>query len=248
MTDRAIAEFSDYVVYVDESGDHNLTSPNPEFPMFTLAFCVFRKDEYISQVVPAVESLKFDVWGHDAVILHEADIRKQSGPFSFLREGPAARDTFFTQLNALITDAPFDVIAATIDKRRLVSKYAYPMNPYAIALLFCMERLLEFLANQGQSGRRVAVIFEARGRNEDRDLEVEFRRICANQASWGYRRFDFSRASFDLVIVSKRANSSGLQLADLVARPIALRALRPDQPNRAWNLIEPKIRYGKVFP
>ena len=36
--DRA---FSDYVVYVDESGDHSLTSINPDFPIFCFGFlCV----------------------------------------------------------------------------------------------------------------------------------------------------------------------------------------------------------------
>ena len=30
--------FSDYIVYVDESGD---TGDDPEFPVFCLAFCIF---------------------------------------------------------------------------------------------------------------------------------------------------------------------------------------------------------------
>ena len=51
--------FSEYIVYVDESGDHNLAKPDPEFPVFVLAFCIFRKDEYISQVVPALQRIKF---------------------------------------------------------------------------------------------------------------------------------------------------------------------------------------------
>jgi len=37
------AEFSDYIVYVDESGDHNLERINPEYPLFVLAFCIFEK-------------------------------------------------------------------------------------------------------------------------------------------------------------------------------------------------------------
>ncbi|WP_258133256.1 DUF3800 domain-containing protein [Microbacterium sp. MYb64] len=234
---------------MDESGDHGLNSINPDFPVFTLAFCVFRKTDYIDSIVPTVERLKFDFWGHDAVVLHEADIRKQTGAFSLLRRSPALRASFFERLNGVIAGAPFDVIAATIDKHRLLAKYpttAY--NPYEVALLFCMERLLEFLANRFQTGRTVQIIFESRGKNEDRDLEVEFRRICTNGGSWGYRRMDFRRMSFEALIVPKAANSSGLQLADLVARPIALRTLRPDQPNRAYELIEPKLRYEKVFP
>ncbi|WP_458042813.1 MULTISPECIES: DUF3800 domain-containing protein [Bacteria] len=248
MTSATEAAFSDYIVYVDESGDHSLTPINADFPMFTLAFCVFKKENYIDGVVPTLERLKFDFWGHDAVVLHEADICKQTGAFSILRSDPALRARFFERLNSAIEGAAFDVIASTIDKRRLVDRYPAPMSPYEIALLFCMERLLELLINRFQRGRRVQIVFESRGRNEDRDLKLEFRRISANRSGWGYRRMDFGLIDFECLIVPKAANSSGLQLADLVARPIALRALRPDQPNRAYDLIDPKLRYGKVFP
>ena len=35
--------FSDYVVYVDESGDHSLERIDPDYPVFVLALCVFHK-------------------------------------------------------------------------------------------------------------------------------------------------------------------------------------------------------------
>ena len=46
----------------------------------------------------------------------------------------------------------------------------------------------------------------------------------------------------------KKANSTGLQLADLVARPIGLHALHPEQPNRAFESLKPKITLLKTFP
>ena len=45
--------FSDYVVYVDESGDHSLTSINPDFPIFVLAFCVFHNRLCSEMIIPA---------------------------------------------------------------------------------------------------------------------------------------------------------------------------------------------------
>jgi hypothetical protein len=47
----------------------------------------------------------------------------------------------------------------------------------------------------------------------------------------------------------KASNSAGLQLTDLMARPIALKHLRPGQPNRAFDVINKKFRRspaGKV--
>ena len=40
-------------------------------PVFVLAFCIFYKNVYCSQLVPEIQSLKFKFFGHDLVILHE---------------------------------------------------------------------------------------------------------------------------------------------------------------------------------
>ena len=48
--------------------------------------------------------------------------------------------------------------------------------------------------------------------------------------------------------VKKAINSTGLQLADLTARPIALDVLRPGQSNRAYEIIKRKLTARKVFP
>ena len=35
-------EYSDYIVYVDEAGDHSLDHIDSNFPVFVLAFCIFK--------------------------------------------------------------------------------------------------------------------------------------------------------------------------------------------------------------
>lgn len=42
-------------------------------------------------------------------------------------------------------------------------------------------------------------------------------------------------------MANKKANSADLQLADMVAYPIGLAVLRPDQPNRAFDILRKKI-------
>jgi hypothetical protein len=78
-------EFSDFIVFADEAGDHGLTSIDEQFPVFALVFCILRKDDYVGHIVPAMQRLKLAVWGHDHVIFHEYDIRKEKGPFGVLR-------------------------------------------------------------------------------------------------------------------------------------------------------------------
>lgn len=42
--------FGDFLVFVDESGDHSLTSINPEHPVFVLAFVIIAKTAYVGEV------------------------------------------------------------------------------------------------------------------------------------------------------------------------------------------------------
>lgn len=241
-------DFSDFIVYADESGDHGMVDIDPQYPVFTLTFCVMRKDDYVGMVVPAMQRFKFAIWGHDSVVLHEHEIRKSKGPFGLLMTDRALRERFYAELNGLIATAPMTIFASVIDKERHRARYADPWNPYEIALHFCMERLHIMLTAERQHGKTVHVVFEGRGKKEDTELELEFRRIASNDSHWGYRRHDFSRFDFQPVFMPKAANSSGLQLADLTARPIGLSLLRPDQQNRAFEIIRPKLRGLKCFP
>lgn len=241
-------QFSDYIIFVDESGDHGLGKIDPNFPVFALSFCVIAKSEYVRSVVPAFQQFKFDYWGHDAVVLHERDMRKSKGPFSFLMIDGARREEFFERLNQLMVKADFHVFASVIDKEELKAKYRYPENPYELGLLFCMERLLRFLCDQGQSGKIVNVVFESRGKKEDDELELEFRRIADSSRKWPGGSYDFKEMNFQPVFAHKQVNSTGLQLADLTARPIAINQMRPDQENRAFDIIRSKIQEIKFFP
>ena len=152
------------------------------------------------------------------------------------------------RLSQIIADAPIQLITSIIDKPKLLNKYTNPFNPYELALRFCMERVLTFLSSQGETGKRLHVLLEARGKNEDARLELEFRRICANQCDWHYKAADFQKIKFEPVFVPKASNSTGLQIADLVARPLALQYLRPAQSNRTYEILKSKELNRKVFP
>jgi hypothetical protein len=240
--------FSDFIIFADETGDHGLVSIDEQFPVFALVFCILRKDDYVDTIVPGMQRLKMAVWGHDQIIFHEHDIRKEKGPFGLLRTDPGLRAWFMDELSRLMAAAPMQLVVSIIDKKRLTQKYCNPYNPYEIAMLFCMERTLGYLRGQGQTGKRVTVAFESRGKREDAELELEFRRICDNQGNWGYKQTNFQEIAFEHLFVDKKSNATGLQLADLVARLLALRYLRPTQPNRAAEIIQDKVLFRKHFP
>lgn len=242
-------EFSDYIVFVDESGSPTLSPMDPQYPIFVLVFCVFDKAIYCDQVQPSIKRLKFEFFGHDMAVLHGHEIRKPRGDFDFLLN-PIKRAAFFERLNSILAAADFDIIAHVVDKKRLVERYRRPFDPYHIALRMNLEQLNCFLREKKQAAKLTHVIAESRGAKEDNELELEFRRIQDRDYDWGLApSFPVEDTPFSLKFVEKKINSAGLQFADLVGQPIGRNYLKPDQSNRAFEILREKV-YRRIgaFP
>lgn len=232
-SDSSVSDFGKYIVYVDESGDHSLKSIDENYPVFALAFCVFHKRHYSEAIVPALEKFKFKHFGHDQVILHEQEIRKRKGIFNFSGDR-SHHEQFIQDLADIMSFGNFILISTVIDKNNLSRQYTN-YNAYHIALTLCMDALFEFLKEKEQEEHKTHVVFECRGKKEDRELELEFRRVCDGNNQHGIKM------PFEILFSDKKAMSSGLQLADLVARPIGLNTYRPDQKNRAFDALKVKF-------
>ena len=228
-------KFSNFIVYVDESGDHGMQTLDPNYPMFVLAFCVFHKRHYCEKVIPALQKFKFNHMGHDLIGLHELEIRKEKGAFSSLFVSRQHKHAFLDELTSIIEASNFILISCVIDKTRLRDRQGGADNPYHVALGFCLETLYEFLKEKVQHDALTHVIVERRGKKEDNELELEFRRMCDGANRMGIQ------LPFDIVFATKQVNSTGLQLADLVARPIGMSVLRAGQENRAFDVLKRKF-------
>jgi hypothetical protein len=243
--------FSDYILFIDESGDHGLTSIDRHYPVFVLCGVLIKKRDYSEQLSPMLCQLKMDFWGHDEIILHEHDIRKPQGIFSILQLREE-RDRFHSRIGEIFDQCDFQLIYSLIRKQEYADKYPDPVNPYSLSMSFVLERAFLEINSRGHGARKTHVIVEKRGAKEDTQLALAFERITnGNNAC--------NRAlPFDLVMIPKIANSPGQQIADLAARPLGIRAIRPDQANRAYEALRGKIRrdskgkaegWGvKVFP
>lgn len=234
--------YSNWIVYVDESGNYNTDTYEKEYPVFVLAFCVFHKTNYVKNIVGALEKFKFEYFGYDTVVLHEREIRKETGDFQFPNK--KFKQDFIGSLHAIMRESNFIVISCSINKQKLFeNSLGMGDNLYHVALGFCLQSLFDLMIEKNQEDTTTHIVFESRGKREDRDLELEFRRICdgANEKR--------CRLPFEIIFADKRTNSTGLQIADLVARPIGLHVIRPSQPNRAFEVITKKFycRDGRTF-
>jgi hypothetical protein len=242
---------SDYIVFADESGDHSLVKVSPDYPVFVLSFCIFRKTDYVEAVCPLIQRFKLRWWPHDAFVLHGAKIRRRERPFIFLNS-MEKRERFMADLTDTLSSCPFTLIAAVIDKVRLRERDLQPENPYSLALKFCLERAYDFFCDRGQMHHETSFLFECRGKREDAELELVFRRLCAGESQRGKMQ------GFLIEFFDKKANLPGLQIADLVSTPIGRRVSQPQRQNRAFEMIQQKFNRApngepmgwglKVFP
>lgn len=238
----------DFIIYVDESGDHSLNKIDKDYPLFVLSFSCFKIGDYVDKVVPEVQRFKFKHFGHDQVILHETDIRKSREPFSFLRLNKNIRAEFLTGISDIVFNSPFTFFSIVIDKKELQKKYAKPFNPYFLSLRYGLEALNTFLISEGQKGNNITVVFEQRGKKEDQELKREFNLIVHDNLQFGYKQMNFTEINYKFLLSDKKSNSTGLQIADLTARPIGLKYLRPEAVNRSFDTFADKIISNKVFP
>lgn len=229
--------FGDYIVFIDESGDHGLISIDPQFPIFVLVCVMVEKSAYVKNFVPALKALKLRFWGHDAIVLRGHDIRKPRSDFAFL-QNRTIRSEFVTAINEIMDAVPMTVAMSVIDKTRLAVRHEDLFNPYHLAMAACLSQVADFLSDSGQHGKTTHLVAEGRGRREDQDLKQAFDQIIRGDVILDGVGHEIP---FEMRIVPKAMNIEGLQLADLIAHPIARHALNPDQPNRAFDIIRSKL-------
>lgn len=204
------------VLYLDESGDHNLAKIDSQFPMFALAGCVFDEGYHNGPVTAAMNAYKVRLFGTDHIILHTADISRNKNGFERLKD-PVFRQGFYDETNQLIDGMDFKIIAAALRKDLHFTQYTNPDHPYHYCLEVIIERFFFMLNDRGVDG---TIIAESRNRLFDDQLYEAFRYFMDNRTAYvaGDR---LRRRIKDLEFRAKSANLAGLQVADLVVTPIA---------------------------
>jgi hypothetical protein len=236
------------IAFVDESGTPSLAAMDNRVPVFGLGFLICDSERYANEIVPAVTKLKIDTFGHDAVILHAAEMRNRTGDFSVVLNAQK-REAFFDALNAIILDAPFSLIAVAIRKLQHARKYgSHAKDPYELALEFGLERLAPCLEDLHQA--KLVLVAESRNKHENEALRAAFDRLMKQGSSYQ----SFGHLQIDLRFAPKSANSVGHQLADICISPIAKFAetqkkTLPYEIARTKVLERPGWQHGlKIFP
>lgn len=233
------------ILFLDESGDHSLVIKiDEQFPIFCLAGCIFDENEYQQVSKAKVDAFKIRYFNNSNIVLHSREIRKCLPPFNILLN-KNTKQSFYTDLNNLMSGLPYTILASVILKEKLKNQYHDPANPYALSLEFIMERFLYFLEENNDVGY---ISVESRDPKSNTDLLTAFTETI-NNGSWGSDPFQkhvtaerFQQKIQKMIFVTKQQNENGHQVADLIAYPIAKYGFDPKKQNLAFDVIKPKFR------
>lgn len=237
-----------WTVYLDECGSHSLSAKEP-FGAFVLAATLIRNDN-LAEVDRDFRDWKRVNLGDAAKNIHEPDVRKGKGPFNC--GGDRARqDEIRRELASLLRRLDFVVIACVLDRGRYLRDFgtsppddSLPNHPYLMTLHFLMERVV--MALDGHlGGGRAQVVAEARGPREDALLQYEYARLHLDGTAYVSAAWFRNQLTPGIEFVSKRDNVTGVQLADLAARPCGEKVLHPSSAPARWPEIRDKLCAGQ---
>lgn len=251
----------EYLVFLDECGTHTLSAGDTSFPVFCLCSVIVAADEF-ARFDTAWKTWKTKHLGNVQARVHEPQVRKQS--YLFYRENAVEQAALIASLDQQLSELDFVCIAAVIDKRRFSALHPegtvddfLPTSGYLMCIDFLFERIVHFLCFAGGDARG-NTIAESRGPKEDAEVHAEFLRLQLEGTQWqSEQQFRHSLRPY-IEFHRKDGDLTGLEIADLFARPIADKVLNPASTPARWNIVLPKIydggksrksSYGlKIFP
>lgn len=229
------------LLFLDESGDHNLEIIDPEYPVFVLGGCIVEMDYHEKAMTSRMNLYKREVFGSEDVILHTSEIKRCRGKFACLADNEL-RQVFYEKTNALMSDLEYMVIACAIKKDDHLRKYGFAaIDPYMLSLKILVERFVYELRDRGETDGHI--IAESRDETLDNQLRLAWMDIRTTGTEY-VSASDVRKCVKELHVRDKKKNISGLQIADLVVSPIGRRVIGKE-PKRDWEIVKSKFRRNK---
>ena len=229
-----------YYLYIDECGDQNLEKYSDKFAIFTLCGIIVsqRQKENLRQ---KVLSLKRQVFGREDIIFHSFDMRRWQNGYEAFND-PLIRQAFYEGIDAILTETDaYIIVSCSTLKDLYVRQFGRVGTLYGQSLSAVIERSIFYLDDRHADGdTSLEAILEMRGKREDNALRTYFADVISKGTFW-ISPERMARHIHTLKFRPKSDNVIGLQIADIVAYPIAMHILHPERENIVYDLIRGHI-------
>lgn len=229
------------ILFLDESGDHNLAIIDPQYPLFVLGGVMVDKAYAEGPMTEAVQDFKRRLFGRDDIILHTADITRNRNGFEAMKNA-AFRERFYAELNELMRSLDYKVVACAIRKDEHIARYGVAaLDPYLLRLDLLVERFAFDVGNVSGGGLIVA---ERRDPTLDHELELAWLNLKIQGTRYQQAK-DIEKRILAMNLRAKSENIAGLQLADLVVTPIGRHVLgKPSKED--FEIVRTKLRRSRA--
>jgi Protein of unknown function (DUF3800) len=224
------------ILFLDESGDHNLSKIDPQYPLFVLGGVIVDRAYAEGEMTQRMNDFKQHVFGRTDIVLHTAEITRNQNAFAPL-QNKDFRAFFYQELNHLMRSLQYTVIACAIHKDKHLSQYGVAaLDPYLMSLDIIVER---FGFEIGTAAKGV-IVAEQRDDTLNQQLELAWLNLKV-QGTRFLSASEVRRRFTGLSLRGKQDNIAGLQLADLVVSPIGRHVLgKPEKED--FQIIRQKLR------
>lgn len=224
------------VMYLDESGDHNLQVIDRDYPIFVLGGVILESPQAEHEMQQKLDALKRELFGNSQIILHTSDITRNRRGFERLQESEFRKE-FYARINQFMAESQFMITACAIRK----CPHTHSLNPIKTdAYLRSLSVLTGLFANEITASKSQGIIIaERRGNQLDNQLITAWEQFLTQQGATQFSAPNWT-SKINLQLRSKRENLAGLQLADLVVGPIG-RHLIGKSPKDDFRIIERKL-------
>ena len=232
----------DYIMFIDENNSVNSINVvkrkisnnekiTPNENIFTVTGCIFSPENYHKASLK-FQNLKNKYWSNGQyfdekkqknchVCFHSEDIRGRKKAFHNTVLNTKQYNSFIIELDNVLNACEYKIISININlKEYLLNPYNIETNVYKVAFNFIIER---FIYNM-RSSNKGTIIFEARGKKEDKLLLEHIDMIINHKGTEFISSEELSKkingVYFNKKIGPRGNTYTGLEIADLSSYPI----------------------------
>jgi hypothetical protein len=209
------------VLFLDESGDHSLSKIDQSYPIFVLSGVVIDSDYHDNQLTQLINEMKLKYFGTAEIVLHSQEMThpQTSHNPSYKKFMDADfRHKFYKDFEKLLSVIEIKPMACIIMKSKQFAKYGLEgKDPYIISFDNLINRFVLQLTENG-CGRIVA---ESRNSILDNQLEIAFLTTRIEGTSKLQPSEIKQKLENSITFRKKSDNDVGLQIADMLASPLA---------------------------
>ena len=215
-----MSRYSSYIVYMDTHGD---PSPQPNSngeSLYIQNFCIFDKRHYGEVVIPKIQALKFEHFGHDGFFLSADNIR-----------GLNHQQQFNNDVNDVIEHSNFVLISCVANRAKRPNN-SDDNSLHEQMLSFGLDHSYRYLQERDQTDALTYVLATSIDDGSDQLTQQNFRQACAQ---------DDHDLPFELHLTERNHKPLGLQFANLLAAPLLNYFHNPDEGNLGFEILKTKF-------